>query len=145
MELASLARGHSELPGYQIYLVDTRNALRNTCEHLGEDVCPRFPLFLCSTLAIVGLAGVAAKTMVTTTISGAFGAVTSVILAKFDKHYWDSGAANNGILAGLVGITAGCSTCEPEGAMVIGVISGFVYTFASRALIYFHVRVWTGR
>eukprot|EP00904_Undaria_pinnatifida_P002669 jgi/Undpi1/12402/HiC_scaffold_5.g02074.m1 len=87
------------------------------------------------TLAISGLAGVAAKTMVTTTISAAFGAITTVTLAKLSLGYWDGGAANNGLLAGLVGITAGCSTCEPEGAFVIGVVSGFVYTFSSKALV----------
>ncbi|CAN0065812.1 unnamed protein product [Pylaiella littoralis] len=88
-----------------------------------------------STLAIVGLSSVAAKTMVTTTISAAFGAVTTVLLAKMNVGYWDGGAANNGLLAGLVGITAGCSTCEPEGAMVIGIVSGFIYTGASKLLI----------
>ncbi|CAM9777356.1 unnamed protein product [Ectocarpus fasciculatus] len=88
-----------------------------------------------STLYIVGFAGVAAKTMVTTTISAAFGAVTTVLLGKVNLGYWDGGAANNGLLAGLVGITAGCSTCEPEGAMVIGIISGFVYTYSSKLLV----------
>ena len=88
-----------------------------------------------STLAIVGVSGIAAKTMVTTTISAAFGALTTVLLGKLNLHYWDGGAANNGLLAGLVGITAGCSTCEPEGAMVIGIVSGFVYTYSSKLLI----------
>ncbi|CAM9373511.1 unnamed protein product [Hapterophycus canaliculatus] len=88
-----------------------------------------------STLLISGAASVAAKTMVTTTISGAFGAVTTVLLGKLHLHYWDGGAANNGLLAGLVGITAGCSTCEPEGAMVIGIVAGFVYTYSSKLLV----------
>eukprot|EP00903_Cladosiphon_okamuranus_P016044 g14814.t1 len=96
-----------------------------------------------STLAVVdvdgGLSGVAAKTMVTTTVSGAFGALTTVLLAKLNIHYWDAGSANNGLLAGLVGITAGCSTCEPEGAMVIGIVSGFVYTYASKLLVMFKI------
>lgn len=102
-----------------------------------------FRLFLerHSTLAIVGYSGVAAKTMVTTTISAAFGAVTTVIIAKCNMGYWDAGSANNGLLGGLVGITAGCSTCEPEGAMVIGIISGFVYTGASKALVMARVRI----
>ncbi|CAN0382183.1 unnamed protein product, partial [Ectocarpus sp. 8 AP-2014] len=92
-----------------------------------------------STLYIVGFAGVAAKTMVTTTISAAFGAITTVLLGKFNLGHWDGGAANNGLLAGLVGITAGCSTCEPEGAMVIGIISGFVYTYSSKMLVMFKI------
>ncbi|CAN0020123.1 unnamed protein product, partial [Sphacelaria rigidula] len=88
-----------------------------------------------STLYIVNYSGVAAKTMVTTTISAAAGTITTVILGKFSLGYWDAGSANNGVLAGLVGITAGCSTCEPEGAFIIGVISGFVYMGASKALV----------
>lgn len=88
-----------------------------------------------STLAIVGVSGIAAKTMVNTTISAAFGALSTSIIAKTRLGYWDTGASNNGILAGLVGITSACSTCEPEGAMVIGVVSGFVYTYASKLLL----------
>lgn len=88
-----------------------------------------------STLGIVGLSGVAAKTMVTTTISAAFGSITSVILAKLKLGYWDAGAANNGILSGLVGITAGTSVVEPEGAMIIGIVSGFIYTYSSALLL----------
>ncbi|CAM9168527.1 unnamed protein product, partial [Scytosiphon promiscuus] len=98
-----------------------------------------------STLAVSGLAGVAAKTMVTTTISGACGALTTTLLGKLNLHYWDGGAANNGLLAGLVGVTAGCSTCEPEGAMVIGIVSGFVYTYASKLLAKLQVCVRAGR
>ncbi|CAN0502083.1 unnamed protein product, partial [Discosporangium mesarthrocarpum] len=88
-----------------------------------------------STLYIIGFSGVAAKTMVTTTIGAGAGALSSVILHKFTLHYWDGGAANNGILAGLVAITAPCSTCEPEGAFVIGVIGGLVYFLASGLLV----------
>lgn len=93
-----------------------------------------------STLYIVDFAGVAAKTMVTTTIAAGAGAITTVLIGKFvTLHYYDSGAANNGLLAGLVGITAGCSTCEPEGAFIIGIVAGFVYTICSRLLVMFKV------
>ncbi|CAM9173000.1 unnamed protein product, partial [Hapterophycus canaliculatus] len=89
-----------------------------------------------STLALSGGgANIAAKVMVVTTISGAFGSVTNSIIAKVDLGYWDSGAANNGLLAGLVGITGGCSTAEPEGAMVIGIVSAFVYTYSSKLMV----------
>lgn len=79
--------------------------------------------------------------MVTTTIAAASGAITTVIIGKFTLHYWDAGSANNGLLAGLVGITAGTSVVEPEGAFVIGVVSGFVYTVCSKALVMFRVRL----
>lgn len=88
-----------------------------------------------STLAIVGVSGIAAKTMVTTTISAAFGGITTVVLSKITDKIWDTSSASNGILAGLVGVTASCSVIEPEGAMVIGVVSAFVYLASSKLLL----------
>lgn len=88
-----------------------------------------------STLAIVGVSGIAAKAMVNTTISAAFGALTTVLLTKLNLGIWDTGSANNGVLAGLVGITAGCSVTNPEGAMIIGIVAGFVYIYSSKLLL----------
>ncbi|CAM9552965.1 unnamed protein product [Ectocarpus fasciculatus] len=89
-----------------------------------------------STLALSGGgAAIAAKVMVITTISASFGAITNSIIGKVDLGYWDSGAANNGLLAGLVGITSGCSTVEPEAAMVIGIVAAFVYTYSSKLML----------
>ncbi|CAM9690808.1 unnamed protein product [Discosporangium mesarthrocarpum] len=88
-----------------------------------------------STLKIIGFSHVAAKTMVTTTIGAGSGALSSVIIHKYLLHYWDAGAAINGILSGLVSVTAGCSTIEPEGAFVIGVLAGIVYTLGSNTLV----------
>ncbi|CAN0101850.1 unnamed protein product, partial [Sphacelaria rigidula] len=44
---------------------------------------------------------------VNTTIAGGVSCVTSVIVAYFRCGYIDITAANNGVLGGLVGITAG--------------------------------------
>ena len=88
-----------------------------------------------SSLAIVGASGIASKVLVTTTISAASAALTTVAISKFTKSYWDAGSANNGVLAGLVGITGSCSVVEPEGAFVIGIISGFVYIYSSKMLL----------
>jgi Amt family ammonium transporter len=88
-----------------------------------------------STLYISGLSNVASKVMVTTTIGAASGALMVVILMKLKVGYWDAGAANNGILAGLVSITAGCSTVDVWAAMIIGLTGGMVYFLASQLLV----------
>jgi len=87
-----------------------------------------------STLYIVGYSGVAAKTMCTTTLAAASGAIVTVALGKFKDGLIDPGLANNGILAGLVGVTAPCSTCEPYAAVIVGIIAAFVYFFSSKLL-----------
>lgn len=94
-----------------------------------------------STLYITNYALVAAKTMVTTTISAACGGVTCL----FAGFLLQPGRtirlenAGNGVLAGLVGITAGCSVVEPTGAMIIGFVSAFVFLGSAAALDHFGV------
>lgn len=87
-----------------------------------------------STLAITGLGHVASKTMATTAIAASSGCLTNVLMGYFIEGFVDPGLANNGVLAGLVGITAGCSTVNMEGAFVIGIISAWVYYGFSRLL-----------
>lgn len=93
-----------------------------------------------STLYIVNYAGVAAKTMVTTTISAGTAALFTLVLGNLvegkenGKYHIRLSYVNNGVLAGLVAITAGCSTCEPYGAFCIGAGAAPVYVFSSRML-----------
>jgi len=51
----------------------------------------------------------------------------------------DVGGFCNGILAGLVAITAGCAAVEPWEAILIGLVGGFVYQGASMLLRRFKV------
>jgi len=45
----------------------------------------------------------------------------------------------NGILAGLVSITAGCGACQPWEACLIGFVGGFIYQGASMGLKYLKI------
>jgi Amt family ammonium transporter len=87
-----------------------------------------------STLAITGYGGLAAHVMMTTTISAATGCLATVSLGYALDHVIDTGYANNGILAGLVSITAPCPVVNLWGAFVIGLIAAPVYLAASKAI-----------
>jgi len=67
---------------------------------------------------------------VTTNLAAAAGAVTAMLVAWFRYKRPSLSISLNGALAGLVGITAGCDAVNPEGAVAIGVIAGFVLPFA---------------
>lgn len=43
--------------------------------------------------------------------------------------------AMNGVLSGLVAITSGCAVVEPWAAIVIGVVAGWIYLYASGLLV----------
>lgn len=62
--------------------------------------------------------------LVTTSLAAAAGAIGGVITAKFMFNRLDLGMALNGILAGLVGITAGADMMSPWEALTIGLIAG---------------------
>uniref|UniRef100_A0A7S1JE34 Ammonium transporter n=1 Tax=Eutreptiella gymnastica TaxID=73025 RepID=A0A7S1JE34_9EUGL len=93
-----------------------------------------------STLVIAnGASFVAAKVAVTTTLSAAAAGATCMLTNFFLTHTLDIDATLNGILAGLVSITASCSLVEPWAAVTIGLIGGFVYLGFSRLLVMLHI------
>lgn len=87
-----------------------------------------------STLVFYGSMYVASKCAVTTTLAAASGGVTVLIVDVAFGHPPDVAPALNGILAGLVSITAGCSVVEPYAAIAIGAVGGLVYYFTSLGL-----------
>jgi Amt family ammonium transporter len=67
-----------------------------------------------------------------TAIAGAFGAVSAMFFMMFRGEKPDPGMMCNGMLAGLVAITAPCAFVQPWAAMVIGIVAGIVVIIAAR-------------
>ncbi|MFP6644437.1 MAG: ammonium transporter [Candidatus Latescibacterota bacterium] len=67
---------------------------------------------------------------VTTSLAAAAGALSSIFVSMIYLKKPDISMALNGILAGLVGITAGADTVTWVGAITIGVIAGAIVVFA---------------
>ncbi len=68
--------------------------------------------------------------LVTTCLAAAAGGVASMFTSWFVASKPDLSMALNGILAGLVGITAGADVVTPLSAVVIGLIAGVMVVFA---------------
>lgn len=66
----------------------------------------------------------------TTNLAAAAGALGALAIAWLRYGKPTLSLALNGVLAGLVGITAGCDMVSPAGAALIGLISGVVMVYA---------------
>ncbi len=69
-------------------------------------------------------------TFMTTNLAAAAGAVVALITAWIKYGKPTLSLSLNGVLAGLVGITAGCNVVSPAGAVAIGAICGLAMVFA---------------
>jgi Amt family ammonium transporter len=75
----------------------------------------------------------------TTTLAGAAGAITAMLFTWLTTAKPDVGMAANGMLAGLVGITAGCAAVSGPGALIIGACSGVIVVMAVKTFDRLHV------
>jgi len=88
---------------------------------------------------------VAAVAATNTALSGAAGGITALFTNLYmverstGEPYFSISHAMNGSLSGLVAITSGCGVVEPWAAIVIGMISGWVYICASGLLVRFRI------
>lgn len=84
---------------------------------------------------------VAERVAATTTLSAASGGISAMILSKLlDKgNPWSVTRMCNGILGGLVSITANCSVVGTGSAVAIGFIGGCIYYTFSRLLKYLKI------
>ncbi|WP_363318641.1 ammonium transporter [Massilibacteroides sp.] len=66
----------------------------------------------------------------TTNLSACAGGISSLFVAWMKYKKPSLSLSLNGVLAGLVGITAGCDLVSPVGAAIIGLIAGAVMVYA---------------
>lgn len=71
-----------------------------------------------------------AAIFITTNLAGAAGALAAMFLTWIFYKKPDISMTLNGVLAGLVGVTAGCAAVSPLGALMIGLICGIVVVFS---------------
>lgn len=88
----------------------------------------------CSQLGASGdSAVIISNVFMTTNIAAAGGGVSALFLAWFRYGKPSLSLSLNGVLAGLVGITAGCDLVSPAGALLIGIICGSTMVLAVSA------------
>lgn len=91
-----------------------------------------------STLAIVGANHTAERAMANTLICPASAGLSAFffkgIITGDHSIKFDLGAICNGILAGLVTITAGCDNIYPWMTLIVGIFGGIFYCLAVRLL-----------
>ncbi|MGF1639090.1 MAG: ammonium transporter [Cyclobacteriaceae bacterium] len=75
--------------------------------------------------------GATSLVLVTTTLGACGGAIGAFIMAYFVFKRMDLGMVLNGVLAGLVGITAGADVINPTSAVIIGFIAGFLVVLSA--------------
>ena len=81
-----------------------------------------------SVLALDG--PVIAAVLVTTALAGAAGGVSSAFYTKARYGKFDVGMTGNGVLAGLVGVTAGADVVDNTGAILVGLVAGVLVAVA---------------
>jgi len=67
---------------------------------------------------------------VTTTAAGAMGALAAMAMVWLKDGKPDVAMTGNGLLAGLVAITAGCAAVTPQAALIIGAAAGCIVVWA---------------
>ena len=71
-----------------------------------------------------------AAIFITTNLAGASGALAAMFVTWIVYKKPDISMTLNGVLAGLVGVTAGCAAVDTVGAFFIGLICGIVVVFS---------------
>ena len=83
-----------------------------------------------STLAAVGNWEMIGSVAMNTFLASAAGGIATMIYTQFRYGTIDITMVINGVLAGLVGITAGCNVVSPMSAILIGLVAGVLVDIA---------------
>jgi len=83
-----------------------------------------------STLAAVGNWEMIGQVATNTFLASAAGGIATMIYTQFRYGTIDITMVINGVLAGLVGITAGCNVVSPYSAILIGLVAGVLVDIA---------------
>jgi len=67
-----------------------------------------------------------------TLIGGAGGGTGALFFGYLTRKVWKVEDLLNGILAGLVSVTAGCNVLLPQGALLAGIVGGIIYVLSYR-------------
>jgi ammonium transporter, Amt family len=85
--------------------------------------------------SVLAVDGVAIGTVVlTTALAGGAGGMAAGIFTRVSGGKWDVAMMANGILAGLVGITAGADSVNNLMALLVGLLAGVVVAVAVRTI-----------
>lgn len=76
-----------------------------------------------------------ARVVANTVIAAAFGGIAAMGVGRAYDGLFNPTRSINGLLGGLVGITAGCFAVNPQGAAMIGLICGVVVVLSEEALL----------
>jgi Amt family ammonium transporter len=83
-----------------------------------------------STLAAVGKWDLIGKVATNTFLASAMGGLSTMIYTQFKHGKVDITMVINGVLAGLVAITAGCNVVSANSALIIGLVAGILVDVA---------------
>lgn len=91
-----------------------------------------------SALQITGSSVIAARAAINTILASATGGIFGMILytSLNPGREWNITSSLNGILAGLVSITAACAVVQLWAALIIGAIGGCIYIGASNFILH---------